>query len=200
MSIDQILAYLTFSVVAAITPGPANVLVAATSAQVGIRRGLPCLLGVAVGTGLLLGAVALGFGSVLLEQPQLLNAMKFGGAILLLWLAWKIATAPPIKSQDEAASKPVGFTWAAGLQWINPKSWIVAVSAAGTYLSADSTNALAQATMFAVFFTAAAIPAIGVWLVAGAGFRRLLSTRRSSQIFNWCMGLLLAASVALMFV
>lgn len=49
MTLQEILAFLTFSVVAAITPGPSNIMVTATGAAVGFWRGLPCLLGVCIG-------------------------------------------------------------------------------------------------------------------------------------------------------
>lgn len=197
MPIDQIMAYLVFSAVAAGTPGPANVLVAATGAQVGVLKGIPCLLGVAVGTGTLLGAVALGLGGLLVEQPRLLFAMKIGGATLLLWLAWKITTAPP--SHDVDSPEPVGFGSAALLQWINPKSWIVAVSAAGTYLSPDTISPWAQAAIFAALFIAAAVPACGLWLVSGAAIRRMLQSELTRRAFNVGMGVLLAGSVVLVF-
>lgn len=199
MPFDQTIAYLIFVIVAAGTPGPSNVLVAVTGAQVGVLRGVPCLLGVTVGTGTLLGAVALGIGTVLLEQPRLLFMMKLGGAALLLWLAWKIATAPPRSSTGAEYEEPVGFISAALLQWINPKSWIVAVSAAGTYLSPTSTNPFSQAAVFAVLFIAAATPTVGAWLVSGAAISRMLSSERQSRAFNLSMGLLLAGSVVLVF-
>jgi len=200
MALDQMLAYLVFAVVAAGTPGPANVLVAATGAQVGVWRGIPCLLGVAVGTGVLLGTVALGIGSALLEQPQLLLFMKLAGAALLLWLAWKIATAAPTTSQELGHQKPAGFTVACLLQWINPKPWIVAVSAAATYLDSASENPVGQALLFTVLFVVAAVPASAVWLIGGSAISRLLSSERRRRAFNMTMGLLLAGSVALVFV
>ena len=200
MTFDQTIAYLTFAVVAAGSPGPANVLVAATGAQVGVFRGVPCLLGVTAGTGTLLGAVALGFGTVLLEQPGLLYAMKIGGAVLLLWLSWRIATAPPVSSHKAEQTEPVGFVAAALLQWINPKSWLVSVSAAGTYLSPSSTNPIAQAVVFTVLFIVAATPTVAVWLVSGTAISRVLSSERKSRAFNLIMGLLLAGSVVLVFV
>ena len=107
MPSEQIVAFLVFSVVAAGTPGPANVLIVATGAKVGVLRGIPCVLGVAVGTGLLLGSAALGLGALFLKQPSLLWAMKIGGALWLLWLAWQIATAPPPAESDDGTA--VGF-------------------------------------------------------------------------------------------
>ena len=96
-----------YNIVAAGTPDPADVLVAATGAQIGILRGIPCLLGLTIGTGGLLGAAALVYGKIILEQPRMMYSMKFGGAILLLWLAWKIATSPPASKIGN--KEPVGF-------------------------------------------------------------------------------------------
>lgn len=84
-----------FAAIAAGTPGPANALVTATGAAVGITRGIPCLLGVSIGTGALLCAVVLGLRMLVLSVPALLLAMNVAGTALLLWLSWQIANAPP---------------------------------------------------------------------------------------------------------
>ncbi len=195
MTLEQGLSFLIFSFVAAVTPGPSNVMLTATGAMVGVARGLPCLLGVAVGMGALLFAAALGLGQVVLGHPRLVQALNWGGAAFLLWLAWKIATAEPA-SQD-TNRKAVGFIEAATFQWINPKSWLVGVSAAGTYLQTTSDSALLYAVTFAAIFVAAALPSSFLWLAFGASMHRLLRTPRAARIFNVVMGVSLAASVAM---
>lgn len=190
MTLEQALAFFVFSMVAAVTPGPSNVMLTATGAAVGIARGLPCLLGVAAGMGLLMFAVALGFGALLADTPVILHALKWIGAAFLLWLAWKIATAG---APDAAARRePVGFVGAALFQWINPKSWLVATSAVATYVQPPAT-ALAAAAVF----VAAALPSGLIWLALGASIHRLLQSPRAVRIFNVALGLSLAASIAL---
>ncbi|TWT15549.1 LysE family translocator [Reyranella sp. CPCC 100927] len=195
MTLEQGLSFLIFSFVAAVTPGPSNVMLTATGAMVGVARGLPCLLGVAVGMGALLFAAALGLGQVVLGHPRLMQVLNWGGAAFLLWLAWKIATAEPA-SQD-TNRKAVGFVEAATFQWINPKSWMVGVSAAGTYLQTTSDSALLYAVTFAAIFVAAALPSSFLWLAFGASMHRLLRSTRAARIFNIVMGVSLAASVAM---
>ena len=95
--------------------------------------------------------------------------------------------------------KPVGFFAAAVFQWINPKAWLVAVSAAGTYLQAVSDNVLFQAMALGALFFAAAILSGLVWLALGASVHVLLRDDRSARMFNIAMGVALAASVATMF-
>ena len=122
MSAEQAYSFLVFAFVAAVTPGPSNVMLTAAGANAGIVRGLPCLLGVDVSMGLMLFLVAFGLGSLVLAHPPVVAAMKWGGAAFLLWLAWKIATA---KGGPTGEGRPVGFVAAAALQWVNPKAWLV---------------------------------------------------------------------------
>jgi threonine/homoserine/homoserine lactone efflux protein len=193
MSSAQAYAFLAFAFVAAITPGPSNVILTTTGANVGIWRGIPCLLGVAGGMGLMILLVALGMGSLVVGNTALLGALNWAGAAFLLWLSWKIATARPGAAQ--APRRPIGFVEAALFQWINPKSWIVSASAAGTYLQPGSGTAVSQSLLLGGLFLAAALPSCFAWLAFGAALQRVLSSPRQLRIFNVAMGVLLAASV-----
>lgn len=193
MSLEHSLAYLLFALVAAITPGPSNVMITATGSAVGIVRGLPCVLGAAIGMGTLLFASALGLGQLVLGHPEIHRAITWAGAAFLLWLSWKIATAGSLSEQGPA--RPVGLPTAAAFQWVNPKGWLVAVGAASAYLQPDAPSPLLQAAAFGLLFFVAAFPSGLVWLVLGAAVHRLLRDERSARIFNIAMGLALAASV-----
>src|SRR5207253_1833598 len=153
MTFEQALAFFVFSVVAAGTPGPSNALLTATGAQVGVLRGLPALVGVATGMGLMMFVVAFGLGSLILDHPLVLTAVKWCGATFLGWLAWKIATASGKTAAADA--KPIGFVGAAAFQWINPKSWLVCASAAATFLDQGSGSALGQSAAFGLTFVLA---------------------------------------------
>ncbi len=195
MTSEQAVAFLLFAVVAAGTPGPSNLLLTATGAQVGVLRGLPCLFGVASGMGVMMFVVAFGLGSVVLANPTVLRALNWTGAAFLLWLAWRIATED--RSDAVAGRQPVGFIGAAAIQWINPKSWLVCASAAGTYLNAGSGSAPGQAVAFGALFILASLPCCFVWLAFGATAQRSLRTERARRTFNVAMGVLLAGSVVL---
>ncbi len=196
MITEQAVAFLLFALVAAVTPGPSNVMLAATGAQVGVLRGLPCLLGVSTGMGLMLFLVPLGLGSLVLGRPLVLRALHWGGAVVLLWLSWKIATA---SGRADAASggKPVGYLGAAVFQWVNPKSWLVSASAAGTFLSAGAGSPVVQAAYLGALFVLAALPSGFLWLAFGAAVQRLLRSPRRMCVFNVTMGVLLALSIVL---
>jgi threonine/homoserine/homoserine lactone efflux protein len=195
MTLEQSIPFLVFSLVAAITPGPSNVMITATGSAVGIARGLPCALGAATGMASLLFTAALGLGQLILGHPEILRAMNWCGAAFLLWLAWKIARAG--SAGEASVTKPVGFFGAAFFQWVNPKGWLVAVGAASTYLQPDTGSLLLQALVLALLFFTVAFPSGLAWLVLGASMQGLLRNERTARVFNVVMALALAASVAM---
>jgi len=196
MTPEHVLAILAFSVAAAGTPGPSNALLTATGANVGVVRGLPALVGVAASMGLMMFVVAFGLGTVILEKTALLGAVKWIGAVVLCWFAWKIATSRAAGVAH--AARPVGFFGAAGFQWINPKSWLISTSAAATFLNESGGPTYWQAATLAVLFVLAALPSCLPWLAFGAVLQRLLRSERALRTFNIGLGVLLAASVVVL--
>ena len=187
----QVIAFVTFSAVVAGTPGPSNALLTAVGARVGLRRGLPSLLGQVAGMGAMLFAITLGLGNILLAHPLALEVLKWGGAAMLCWMAWKIATAA---HAEGAANAPAGFLGMAAFQWMNPKGWLISVAAIATFLDRRAGDALAQAAIFASLFMLAALPSCLPWLAFGAAFQRFLRSPRAWRIFTVAMAALLAAS------
>jgi len=189
-------AFLLFAVVAAVTPGPSNVMLTAAGAHAGVLKGLPCLFGVTTGMGLMMFLVPLGLGSLVLKHPLVLKTLNWSGAAFLLWLSWKIAmSSSRIESMPER--NPVGYLGAAVFQWVNPKSWLVSASAAGTFLSAEAGSPILQAASLGGLFFLAALPSCFLWLAFGAAVQRVVRSRRRLRIFNMVMGALLALSIAL---
>jgi threonine/homoserine/homoserine lactone efflux protein len=187
----RLIAFITFSAVVAGTPGPSNALLTTVGARAGVRRGLPSLLGQVTGMGAMLFAITLGLGHVLLAHPLALQVLKWAGAAMLCWMAWRIATA----GQAEGTAKaPAGFLGMAGFQWINPKGWLVSVAAVATFLDRHAGGALAQAAIFAILFTLVALPCCVPWLAVGAALQRYLRAPRARRVLNGAMAALLAAS------
>jgi threonine/homoserine/homoserine lactone efflux protein len=193
VSFDQAVAFAAFSIAAAITPGPSNALLTATGANVGVVRGLPALLGVSLGMGMMMFCVAFGLGSVILANAVVLQAVKWCGAAFLLWLAWKIATAR--SAGGSLAHRPVGFVGAAAFQLTNPKSWLVCTSAAATFLDQSAGGAFGQSLAFGMVFVIVSLPSCLPWLAVGVMVQRLLRSERALRLFNLAMAALLALSV-----
>ncbi|HEX6449967.1 MAG TPA: LysE family translocator [Trebonia sp.] len=187
----QMTGFLAFSAVAAGTPGPSNAVLTAVGSRAGIRGGLPSLLGQVAGMSAMIFAIALGLGKLLLAHPLALQILKWGGAAMLCWMAWRIATAGPAGA---TASGPAGFGGMVVFQWVNPKGWLVGVAAVATFLDQRTGTALGQAVAFAILFALIALPSCFPWLAFGAGLQRFLRVPRVARVLNIVMAALLAGS------
>lgn len=192
MSPDVFLALLAFALVGSATPGPNTLMLLASGVNFGFLRTVPHMLGIAVGFGLLQLAIGFGLGQVLEHAPALYTALKIAGASYLLWLAWKIATSGPIR-QGESRGQPLTLLQGAVFQWVNPKAWVVIVSAMTIYTSPD--NYTLSVLLVVAAFMLALVPAVTFWAGAGTMVRRFLSDPKRLKVFNIAMALLLVASL-----
>ena len=198
---------LAFAVAMAGTPGPNNAMLASSGSLWGFRRTVPHMLGVAIGFPIMLVAVAAGAGGLLLHHPVALTVMRWVGVAYLLYLAWRIASAqprpaaaPPATADEAQADKPtkghpLSFVQAALFQWINPKAWLVALSAAATLTSVARHPSLGRALLLGAVFLAVTLPITAFWTSVGLGVARVFTTRRALRRFNLAMAVLLVASV-----
>lgn len=196
MSLEQIAAFAVFAFVTSVTPGPNNVMLTASGANVGVRRGLPHMFGVGLGFSLMIFLFAAGVGTALIDNPMAMRVLRVLGVAILLWLAWKIATAG--RARDGTRQRPISFFEAAAFQWVNPKAWLICASAVGSFLQTESAGALPQAALFGAIFIIVGLPCMFAWLGFGATMQRFLRSDRTLRAFNIVMGLLLAGTVLLL--
>lgn len=181
-----------FCFVSSITPGPNNLMLMTSGVNFGVRRTLPHMLGVALGFVIMVAMVGLGLAGLFTRYPVLLLGMKWIGAAYMVWLAVKLARAAPIKA-GEAKGRPMTFLQAAAFQWINPKAWIMALTAVATYTDpADYTRTV---LLVALVFGVVNLPCISSWVVFGTTLRHALQRPAVLRAFNWTMGVLLIASL-----
>jgi threonine/homoserine/homoserine lactone efflux protein len=127
------------------------------------------------------------------QFPLLQTILKYVGALYMLWLAWKLAHAAPMSGEQAAAAKPMGFFGAAAFQWVNPKAWVMALSALTTYLPQGF--GVTDAALLAGVFWVIGIFCVGAWAMFGVAMRRVLQDPRSVRIFNLVMALALVATL-----
>lgn len=181
-----------FALAATISPGPNNVLIAAAAANSGIRAVVPHMLGISVGFGGMILIVGLGLAVPLAAMPRILDAMRWVGAAWIAVIAWQIATAPP---PGEARPRPpLGFLGAMAFQWINPKSWLLALGMATAWVSPGAPVA-PQFAVMAAMFALAGVPSSLFWAMLGEQAGRLLRSRRAVRLFNGAMAALLVLSM-----
>jgi threonine/homoserine/homoserine lactone efflux protein len=190
---ELFLSFVVFGVIAAVTPGPNNVMLTTTGLNFGVRRGVPHLLGICIGFPVMLALIGLGFGTLFEIYPILHEIIRIVGIVYLVYLAWRIAMTRGGVERIER-SKPINFWQAAAFQWVNPKAWVMGSSALAAYTSLDS-NFFVQVAIICVTFFFITLPCAGAWLVFGASLQRLLRDPKHLRVFNIAMALLLVASI-----
>ncbi len=198
MNHEILIAASLFSFVSSITPGPNNMMMLASGVNFGFRRSVPHWLGICGGFTFMLCAVGLGLHTLLADHPALYDLMRYAGSAYLIWMAWRLATATATPaSQDDDAPKsearPLGVWAAAAFQWVNPKAWVMAVTAMSAYLPARA-QAI-DVVVLALLFGVINLPCVACWAGGGAALRRLLQDPLRLRIFNISMALALLASL-----
>jgi len=196
MNHDVLIAASLFSFVSSITPGPNNMMMLASGVNFGFRRSVPHWLGICGGFTFMLSAVGLGLHTLLAEHPALYDILRYAGAAYLVWMAWRLASATAAPADEDAPAseaRPLGVLGAAAFQWVNPKAWVMAVTAMSAYLPAQAQplDVMALALLFGVIN----LPCVACWAGGGAALRRFLQDPLRLRIFNISMALALLASL-----
>ena len=192
MQIEIFLALVVFAFTTSITPGPNNMMLFASGVNFGFVRTIPHMCGIGAGFLVLLLAVGFGLGALLETVPWLYTLLKFAGGAYLLWIAWKIGTSRNL-GEGTAGARPMTFLQAAAFQWVNPKAWVMAVSAMATYT--DAGNYTASVLLVGVAFALVNFPSVSTWAGFGSALRQWLSDPVRLKWFNISMALLLVASL-----
>ncbi|AZO11316.1 MULTISPECIES: LysE family translocator [unclassified Mesorhizobium] len=177
---QQVLALVIAAAVVMGSPGPATISVTAIGAAFGLRPSLRYTSGVVLGTIAVLVVVAAGIFGMLASTPRLAPMLAVASAGYILYLAFKIATAPPLTERGTTAARP-SFLGGFVLAVANPKAYV----AIGAVLAgvASQTDVLGLPARLLVL--AAMIVAIHVlWLLAGTVFARLLRDPLASRAIN----------------
>lgn len=190
--LGQWLPFLLFAFVASITPGPTNLLVFSNSARFGWSAALPIILGGCGAAAALVLAVGSGLGEALASLPRVQQAMSAVGVLWLSWLAWQIFRSPPADLQRDRNAARLGLVGAAALQWVNPKTWMMALAVISVY-AGHGTDRLDRVQLLSLLFFVVSIPCMAVWAGLGIGSQRLLSPRQMQRL-NRLLAILLLVS------
>jgi threonine/homoserine/homoserine lactone efflux protein len=193
--VEGLPAFLLAAVALAGSPGPATLSLTATGAAFGARRGAAYLTGIVIGMVAVMAVVASGLVGLLLAVPGATPVVTVLAAAYFLYLAWHIATAPPLAA-DTAQRRPPTFIGGLLLSLVNPKGYAAMAALFSGFVLVHERLALDVAAKMAVLVLI--ITAVNVaWLMAGAALTRFFRDPRSNRAINVAFAVLLVASVAL---
>jgi threonine/homoserine/homoserine lactone efflux protein len=178
-----IVALTGFCLISSITPGPNNLMLLASGVRFGFVRTLPHMLGVTGGFTVMVLLVGIGMTGLFETMPALHQALRAISIVYLLYLTWKIATAPcRLDGGPTGASKPMNFMQAALFQWVNPKAWTMAITAVTVYVPSHEPWLALLVT--AAIFGVVNLPCVGLWAALGSRLRFVLSNPLRFRVFN----------------
>jgi threonine/homoserine/homoserine lactone efflux protein len=201
MTAAEVTALLLFCTAMSFSPGPNTTLSTALAANGGLRRALRFCLAVPAGWTLLMVGSGLGLGALVLGVPPLRWAVKLAGVAYMLWLAWRLARAGQLAQVDQARLR-VTFWQGVGLQFLNIKAWMLAltltagwvVNAAGQPASNPGERLIIICGVMAVF----AFTSNFTYALVGSLLRGWLAQGRRLLWFNRVLALVLVGTAAWM--
>ena len=192
------LPFIYFLFIAAVTPGPNNVMLTASGMNFGYLKTIPHMLGIFGGFTVLLLLCAFSVGATVTAYPPVMMALKILGSMYLIYLAWRIYGGGRIgvKEQAKETARPLTFLEAAGFQFINPKA-VVFCLAASSLIPAALLPA-ERAFIVVLASTIACSASLNIWTLFGAGVAKLFRDDKIRRIINAILALLLLATLPMM--
>jgi threonine/homoserine/homoserine lactone efflux protein len=187
-------ALVAFAFVGTVSPGPNNTLLWASGMRYGFRRTLPHVLGTALGMGPLVLGMAAGIGALLDATPGVETALKVAGSAYLFYVAYLVLGSGGVGTSD--ISHPLSLWQGVAFLWVNPKAWVFAIAAVGTFLSPSLPRPAAAAILSGTLMVIV-VGSSAAWAAGGAGLGRVVDDERTRRVINIVLAVLLLASVAL---
>ena len=158
----------------------------------GVTKSLPHYFGICIGFPIMVTVVGFGMGAIFIKYPSTFFFLKICGILYLCFLAWKIANAGNPQA-SEATKSPFTFVQAAAFQWLNPKAWVIAISALAAF-SSQTNFALSVVSVIAMYFLTGLI-SMALWLMFGHSLKHFLNTANRVKYFNISMAIVLVLSI-----
>lgn len=178
-----------FAFVSTFTPGPNNIMLMTSGANVGFMRTLPHMLGITIGFSMMVLLVGVGLTGLFQAYPLLQQILHVVCLTYLVYLAIKIARSRPVGTAQEY--KPMSFVSAVLFQWVNPKGWSMALTAVSVY---NESASWLQLILISLVFALVNIPSVSIWTAAGKQLSYWMTHPKYVGWFNGAMGGLLLAS------
>ncbi len=176
------------------SPGPATLSLAAAGSAFGFAPSLRYLAGIVLGTSAVLLMIATGAAAIVLALPGATPIITAAAACYILYLAYRIATAPAL-SGPASDRPPPSLAGGLLLAIANPKAF-AAIGAVYVGIAVVPGEALFDAAVKIAALFVVIVVVNTTWLLLGASFARLLRHPRIGRAANISFAALLILSVA----
>jgi len=188
---EQLISFLTASVLLTLSPGPDIIYVLSQSLVGGYKRGMVIAMGLVSGIIIHTSLVAFGVSFIIKSSPSLFWAIKIAGALYLLYLAYKVYRSPQQTfTRRKATNVQVSFIsdYKTGfiMNILNPKVTIFFLAFFPGFLWDREGELMLQFyTLGGLFMLQAFIIFCLVALLSGQLSKILFSSSSSHSFLNW---------------
>ena len=184
------LALITFYFVMFVTPGPNNIMLTTSGIKYDNKKTIPHILGIPLGHFFQIFLVSLGLGTLFQSYPLIQEILKVVGCLYLFFLAYKMLGSLAIKKSKKETGRPLKLYEASLFQILNPKAWVVAITAVSVFFPKDE-NFITGIFYLAFIAPIVCLPSISIWALFGSTIRDSVSNPRAKQIIEIVMAFLL---------
>ena len=136
--------------------------------------------------------VILGLSKLFEHFPIILSFLKYVGAAYLLYLSWKMFGSLKVSETDEKVS-PLKFYEAVLFQFVNPKAWVICVTAVALFFPYEENYI--EGIFFMVFMAVTiCFPSISIWALGGSIIRHYLKNKKIKIVVEWVLAILLVGT------
>ena len=192
----QLIPLIFFSIAAAFTPGPNNIIGSYSGFNFGIKKSIPLILGVTFGYTILITLTAGGLNVIFNAYPILKTIIKAVGSIFLIYLAYKISFQNQF--EKKTIKNPVKFFDTFVFQFINPKGVFAAITSISLFVELGENYIFHSIVAITVSFFCA-VTSITSWCLLGKFLRRFAENKKFIQRFNYAMSFSLIVCVILIY-
>ncbi len=194
ISANLLLGFITTCIIIELTPGPNMAYLAIISITEGKKSGFFTTLGIALGLLTIGIAAALGIATLITSSPALYQALRVGGILYLLWLAWdgwKTEEKDPDIKQDIYTQNIKNFRRGLVTNLLNPKAGLFYIAVLPTFISSSSPIAAQAIGLTCLYVFIATTIHIMIVMLAGTA-RNFLQDTHKRMIVRRILSALLA--------
>jgi len=124
----------------AISPGPSLAVVIRNTISGGRLQGVMTGIGHGIGIGIYAFIAVMGLSSLLLNNENIFKTFQLSGALILLWIAYKMIINKPSEVSDEKLISKKGFTEGFMIAFLNPKILVFLVAVFSQFINSGINN------------------------------------------------------------
>ena len=136
-------------------------------------------------------------GTLFQKFPLIQFYLKWICFSYLLFLGWKILGS--FSNSEKESGRPLRLYEAALFQFINPKAWVVALTAATAFFPNEENFFIATAFV-AITAPFVCFPSICLWAIFGSSIKSLIKNTKIKKVIEYLLAILLLVTAVIIII